>query len=365
MMLFHTAHRSMLVIGLWVLQGALLLLLCLLNPNHYTTIDSRYYLQGAQSLLDGQGYLIQEEGNWVWNGHFPPFYSGCIALIAYLSNCSVLWASKMVNWFASGLLLSYFNQRVSGQNILGIGIVLCSGIFLKIWVHTWSEPLFLVVLLIWLQEYQKGIENRFLSILLLGIILVTTRYVGIFILVFIWWDYFTSKSTKHLYLLFLTLSWVAILLVMLGINYQLSGELYGGNRFTSITPFRELLAQVFWGIVNELCLFRDSHLQQITLLFGLGIGLQLVLFYTLYRSFELDTEHFTIYWKIALVYLLFLVAVRVFSPFGLLGYRLLAPFTIPLLIGFILHLKTKKDYPVVWIVFFVIMSWLHLVPYQK
>ena len=74
------AHSRPLV-WLWLIQSTLVLALAWINPNHFTTIDSGYYLAAAQNLLDGRGYVVREEGRLVWNGTFPLGYPVAIALV--------------------------------------------------------------------------------------------------------------------------------------------------------------------------------------------------------------------------------------------------------------------------------------------
>ncbi len=134
---------------LWLFHSSLILFLAYINPNHYTTIDSQYYLESAKNILEGHSYTIREENGFHWNGTFPAGYSLAIALVSFCAKINVLWASKIVNIVATGIWFFFLNLWFGRNKSVLIGCILLLGSFLKLWPHTWSEPLFLVILFCW------------------------------------------------------------------------------------------------------------------------------------------------------------------------------------------------------------------------
>ncbi|WP_288424880.1 hypothetical protein [uncultured Spirosoma sp.] len=139
-------NRPLQLTLLLLVTGGLILGLCVVNPNRFTTVDSGYYLQSATNLLNGQGYVISNNGQLAWNGIFPIGYSILIALSSFLTNLSVLWASKLVNVLAVSLSAIAWQYRIGTIRTLWLLSVWWLGGFLKILVSTWSETVFLVVL---------------------------------------------------------------------------------------------------------------------------------------------------------------------------------------------------------------------------
>lgn len=53
------------------------------NTAYFLTPDSHYYLQAAQNLLNGKGYIITFEGKDTFCAIWPIGYSGLIALVSW------------------------------------------------------------------------------------------------------------------------------------------------------------------------------------------------------------------------------------------------------------------------------------------
>lgn len=355
---------------LWLIQGTAIFTLATVNPNHYTTVDSGYYLSSAQALLDGEGYVIREDDQRIWNGYFPPGYSLCIAGIAFIFQVSVLWASKVVNWLASGLLIYFFQRKFSPGAVVILGAFLCSGIALKLWVHTWSEPLFLSLLFIWCYYYSRDRQRSGWLLFGLGSLLIMVRYAGIFIVPVLLLSpgniTLRSRRTDTGLALGLTM----VFLLILWNNYSQSGEPYGGSRFTEVTSLTETTKLFMIGLINEILLIRDINGQGIDWLSFSGIILQTVWCVIILKSGSIKQMDLSFCVKaarpfisMAFCYLIFLFVLRLFSPFDAPGYRLLSPFTFLIITGCLSGLTLKENprkyFP--WI-FLIIISWLHLLP---
>jgi hypothetical protein len=137
------------------LTAAGLITLIILNPTHFTSVDSGYYLQSAANLIGGRGYVVEEDGRWVWNGTFPIGYPALIAAGAGFSGLSVLWASKLINIMVVVLSAGLWLRRVGPERTLWLLSIWWMGGFLRILAYTWSETLFLVLLAEWVWAIER------------------------------------------------------------------------------------------------------------------------------------------------------------------------------------------------------------------
>lgn len=364
-------RNTLFLVLIWLGQSALVLVLAYLNPNHFTTIDSGYYLESATHLLRGEGHTYLANGRLIWNGIFPIGYPATIALVALLTGLSPLWASKVVNLLASAVFLYLLRRWFGERKAVITGCILLLGQFVKLWVHTWSEPVFLVLLFAWACLFFNA-PKSYVLIFLLGIALMLVRYAGIFIIPFsiaIAGVNFWKREKLYAYgRLLLGLGWAAIMGGYFYYNFTQSGEWYGGARFTGSEPFLQSIAQFGQGLLNEFFLFRDTNFIQFDLLFTIGLFVQIVVifvFFIKYNSLILlpgTPVHFA--WKAAFAYLIFLLTIRLFSPFDAPGYRLLAPFSFLFFWGILYRVPewvfTGKRTIIGGVV--LVASWLHLLP---
>jgi len=116
---------------IWLLHSAIILFLAYINPNHYTTIDSRYYLESAANLLSGDGYTVIENSFHCWNSTFPIGYSLAISIVSILTGTHVPIASKLVNIAASGIWMIYLSHWLGEKSIM-LSCILFFGSFLKL-----------------------------------------------------------------------------------------------------------------------------------------------------------------------------------------------------------------------------------------
>jgi hypothetical protein len=353
------------LVSIWAIQASIVLTCCLLNPNHFTTIDSHYYLDSAQSLLDRDGYSHLENGVRTWNSTFPPGYPVLIAIVSLLTSLPVLWASKVLNLLSSGLWLWELRKWYGSERAMITGSLLLLGPFLKLWCHSWSEPLFLVLLFSWVRTFFAD-HQKFLPALLIGIALAAVRYVGFFIVIvsLIMSAYWSGKNPLKAQKAWkLSLVWGSAGVTWFLINYLHSGEFYGGSRFGRPEPLLDVVILFGKGLFNELLLFGDTNWQPVDAHFILEVLLQSFLLLQMEKGFrKLPRENHFLFTAVA--YLIFLFLIRIVSPFGPPGYRLLAPFSF--LIGWswlfthsgqVNTYKSKVIYRMI-----ILFSWLHLLP---
>ncbi len=358
---------------IWVAHAVMILGLVFINPNHYTTIDSAYYLESARNLLDGNGYTMLENGHLNWNSTFPPGYPVLIALVSRMTGIPVLWASKLVNLISSAVLIGLFCRWYGAQKAIFFSCLLLTGPFLKLWAHTWSEPLFLLLLCVWARLFSS--KNKAIYPLIgSGIALMLVRYAGIFILlpaiVSVACCFFRRKTCDAGKFWWPLLLWGAGAGAYITLNYFQGGEYYGGPRFQERDLAGNVVLMFGRGILNEFLVMRDFHPDGHHTLFLIGLFVQLSVSWFLWQKFR---PHFsinrtkgppTLYAVMALSYLLFLFTLRLFSPFDPPGYRLLSPFTFLMVQGLMMIMSESISFREIrWHALVIIMcSWLELIP---
>jgi len=387
-------NRPLLLTLLLLVTGGLVLGLCVVNPNRFTTVDSGYYLQSATNLLNGQGYVICDNGQLVWNGIFPIGYSVLIALSSFLTNLSVLWASKLVNLLAVGLSAIAWRYRIGTTRTLWLLSVWWLGGFLKILASTWSETVFLVVLAEWvwclfrfLPEPTRWHSAR---LFLVSCALFLLRYVGGYVVLttmvlagLSWLHRQRLERTLRLTFGRSVLVWLLIcsLAALTGfrayfyLNNQLSGSPFGGERFLATEP-APVLAHLFGqSLLNEVLLIRDFSPNQPAGLTWFGAGIQVFLLVGLsvrWRQYTRGQEALPplgalsrLFILTGITYLIVLFGLRTVSPFSGPNLRLMAPATFCLLTASLLWVSAssylRRLVRPVWLVL-LLCSWLQLLP---
>ncbi|PRY40052.1 hypothetical protein CLV58_107146 [Spirosoma oryzae] len=387
-------NRPLQLTLLLLVTGGLILGLCVVNPNRFTTVDSGYYLQSATNLLNGQGYVISNNGQLVWNGIFPIGYSILIVLSSFLTNLSVLWASKLVNVLAVSLSAIAWQYRIGTTRTLWLLSVWWLGGFLKILASTWSETVFLVVLAEWVWCLFRFLPEptrwHTVRLFLVSCALFLLRYVGVYVVLTTLLLTGLSRLNRQrlertlrltfgqgalVWLLICSLAALTGFRAYFYLNNQLSGSPFGGERFLATEP-APVLAHLFGqSLLNELLLIRHFTPNQPTGLTWLGTGLQTFLSVGLYARWRRHTRIqesapplgalSRLFILTGVTYLLVLFALRTVSPFSGPNLRLMAPATFCLLSATLLwvsasHHLRRLVLPV-WIAL-LFCSWLQLLP---
>ena len=366
------SDQTLVVIGLT--QAIVVTILVAANPNHFTTIDSHYYLEAAQHLTEGKGYVVGQAGAEAWNATFPIGYSALIALVSGLTGLPVLGASKVLHLLLSSGWLWWVRATFSPGRAVLIGALLLVGTYLKLWAHTWSEPAFLVVLSMWVWYFFKEKRTSFFLLLGLGYMLFLLRYIGAFIIPLSvacsLWGAVRGQPKRAIRDATLGVAWLAGACGWFYLNYTQAGSWSGGERFTEHTALPELGAIFGKGLLNEALLLRDFGSLLPDPLVWVGIVMQLVVFTRFYRlgTFEKNTEVpqetlARFYWLSAVFYLVVLVILRALSPFELTGYRFFTPFSFLILLGLLLAgppVRSRLIWP--WLLLLLLGSWLQLLP---
>jgi len=372
------------LVWVWLFHTSLILLLTALNPNHYTTTDSRYYLESAENISAGKGYTILENNSYKWNSTFPIGYPVTISIVSLLTQTSVLIASKLVNILASGVWLICLNRWFGKKKAVILGCILMLGPFLKLWAHTWSEPLFLIVLFSWTYHfYQSGrISHCSVSktsyLFILGITLISIRYAGLFIiplsLLYAFYKLLKKEKSTALYLTLLTFGWIVYLVGYFQWSKYQSQSYFGENRFEGNIVFTQNFFLFSKGILNEIFLLRDMDFQSPDILCYCALFIQIIILTALFKQltskkvFDKKPSSETLHFGItSLAYLIFLFIIRIFSQFDEPGYRLLAPFSFLLISGFMMYIPVQKFSRTVryLLLLLVVFSWMDIAPSQN
>jgi 4-amino-4-deoxy-L-arabinose transferase-like glycosyltransferase len=150
--------------------------------------DSAYYIEGADNLLAGKGYVRTSGGGEVKPiTHFPPFFSLLLAAFS-LSGLALLPAARLLITLLFGLtiyLTGLSAQRISGSTVFGLlGALLLasSDVFLGVYSMALSEPLFLALMLAAFLALAGGLERQEWGWLACAGVLLSlatlTRYAG-------------------------------------------------------------------------------------------------------------------------------------------------------------------------------------------
>jgi len=152
--------------------------------------DSILYISGARALLAGHGISLQSPGGgYDPITHFPPLYSGILAVIG-LTGVEVGLAARVVNAlvfaacvFVVGCLLNrWSDEKVKWIPLIGVVLLLASWVSLEIHLMAWSEPLFILLGLLSLAVLGKDLDSPETRLLLIAAMLAglafLTRYAG-------------------------------------------------------------------------------------------------------------------------------------------------------------------------------------------
>jgi len=169
--------------------GFLAILLILLSTSKFgpgISADSVAYMHAAKSLAEGKGFVY-----FGFNAPFiqwPPLFPSLLAL-AELFRVDIWVAANYLNAFILGLIIFisglWLSRNVrNGMYVLwGLGTLVFSVPLLYVSRYVWSEPLFILLLLLFIIEMEKYLKTQKFSFLLMAAIFAAlacmTRYIGV------------------------------------------------------------------------------------------------------------------------------------------------------------------------------------------
>ena len=165
------------------------ILLIILGTSKYgpgISADSVAYMHAARSLAAGKGYVyFGFDAPFI---QWPPLYPSLLA-IAELLGLDVATAANYLNAFILGLIIFIFgvwaakNIRYRIYVLWGLVALVFSVPLLYVSRYVWSEPLFILLLLLFIIEVEKYIKTQKHGFLLLAAVFAAlacmTRYIGV------------------------------------------------------------------------------------------------------------------------------------------------------------------------------------------
>lgn len=128
--------------------------------------DAIAYIAGARSLLAGEGYREA----WLESNqpvtHFPPGFSGTLALLGLVSGLDPLRGARFINAILFGVnaaLLGLLGWRMTKSSLAGIALAalfIANDSLLRVHAAAMSEPLFLFFSLLAFLSFDLYFENR-------------------------------------------------------------------------------------------------------------------------------------------------------------------------------------------------------------
>ncbi|MDO6390870.1 hypothetical protein Q4E40_12085 [Pontibacter sp. BT731] len=357
-------RADVLLLLLYLLTVAIIIFRVNVEGTGYTTPDSIAYLDAARNLKDGHGfYETDAAGNKTrLFTKWPIGYPVLIFITSSISGLDVFWASKILNLLLlAGLFI--FLRGISRTYSFVLASVCSSYTFLEIYSFTWSEaPVLLLLLLLAYLILQicngLAIPRNAVFIYFACLVLFLLRYAGIFSLgipVILCLHFYLNRNHKYAKIFFCTSASLAFSFGgYLLLNYKLSGFATGLDRLETETESGVyFILMSIKGLLNEFLIIREfrpqnqpDYLLYVTAIVQAGVLAFIAVKVKRHFNFwhELKQNSFSmICIGIAFLYLDAILAMRFVSHFDALDYRLLAPFSFPLLIGLVYTLVSLPD----------------------
>ncbi len=213
--------------------------------------DSVNYLSAAQSLMEGRGFRG-------YNGEplvdFAPLYPAAIALVSRVSSLELLESARWLNALIAGictglvsaLILTYVRNGILGA--LGIALLVASEPLWWVYLHAWSEPLFILESILFIIAGTAYLRDptplRLMGFSLTGALCVLTRYGGLFVIPLGALMILTARASGWRKRLFDSTVYAGLCCASIGAwfvrNYRASGT-FAGERAPSSVTFGENL----------------------------------------------------------------------------------------------------------------------------
>jgi hypothetical protein len=333
----------------------------------YLTPDSKYYLEAARSLRDGDRFLIRhlyspEKNTFIYFTAWPVGYPVLITAASWLSGLDLFWASKVINLLFVGcgfLLLRHLCRAYS----FVLASMYASFTVIEVYSYTWSEAVFLfgcLALVPVLHRIYTYSSVKYVYILLgVALFMFLNRYVGFFVgsltlsLAIITRYDNRKKLSNHLFLAFTVNVFFVIGYILH--NYYIAGHNTDLQRIhMHLGSIPESIWLTFKGLLIELFLIRNYYFKgAIDALTLTTTGFQIAVTWYLIRLLKpqqtkilraVKQNNFSVIaFLIAVVYLAVLLLLRSISPFDPPDFRLLAPFTFLMLFAIIYSIVSLPD----------------------
>lgn len=233
------------------------------NPTYYLTPDSYFYLQGAQNLLEGNGYRINLHGHETYCAIWPLGYSSLIAAWSFLTTLSPSTSAKFLNLLAvAGCFVLFW--KPFRQRAYWVSLIFFNPTLIQVISNTWSEPVFFFALIGFSLALAEPATHWF-PLVLWGSLLFLIRYIGGFVvfelLILIVYRKFSHRSSQRERNALAGI--VLVMLLYFGYNYWQTGTFSGGHGYPPTEPYGQRIITGLWGVAEEgASLFRDWNLKE-------------------------------------------------------------------------------------------------------
>jgi len=335
--------------------------------NGYLTNDSTNYLQCVQNLLNGNGYQVLTNSSSSGREFFavwPVGYPTVIFTIAKISGLSPFWASKVVNIFLVAIILIIFRLLFKKDAPI-YGVILLFSSYIEIFTYTWSETLFITMLLSFsslLYLFTTNVKNTnllYASIFISSLLLFSSRYIGAFSfgvigLLGLYYFFIKREIKKAIILIVIAIINSIIMILYLHHNYTETGFITGMPRIASPESTLYLFVLLIKSFVSEILIpienITSENFKLALFIFILQFSILALFVKKYYNSMivksTLDSKSrlfIILFSSIGLLYLFFIIIMRWLTQFDQYNYRLLGPGSFLLFIAMIYYLKHKTS----------------------
>jgi len=182
----NAAKARLFIFILLSVSGALLVLVCTSKYGAGLTHDSAAYVYAAKGLLTGKGYVYFGYGTPFVQ--WPPIFPTLLAIMAGIG-LDPISAARFVNAGVFGLIVFssglWFSKHIRNRAlaVLGQASVLLSIPLLYVSTYMWTEPLFVLLIILFLFKLEDFLKYDRLKDLIFSAVFATlaclTRYIGV------------------------------------------------------------------------------------------------------------------------------------------------------------------------------------------
>jgi hypothetical protein len=335
-----------LLVTIFILASATTISKAYFTSHGYLTSDAIAYLAVAQNLIEGNG-IIRGKGDFF--AKWPVGYPILIFAVAKLTGLTVFWASKVLNIFLIGGILSLFRSLFKDNAFL-YGLIFFFSAYLEIYSYSWSEPLFIFALVFFAHNIYIIIDNQknsFAMFVLLAsssLILSFTRYIGAFSFIIVgllglYFLFFKRDKIQAAILISIALITTIIMVGYLYFNYLETGYPTGIPRTPASESNFQLLIMLLKAVMAEVTISIHRFGSASLVAFSVQFSIIAILIWKYSRHFKktmVSRQKITltiIFIVIGFTYLFSIILLRWLSQFDPYSFRLLAPGTFMLLIA--------------------------------
>lgn len=338
------------------------------------TADSKNYLNLAQNILDGHGFLVQDYYSETGRSYFaawPVGYSVLIAGVAKIFPVDLVLASKLVNILLIGIILLIFKRIFKAEAYIFGSLFLLDSV-MKLTYRTWVQTPFMtgMVVLAFLLFYFY--HNRQSMLIPIGIIVACifmflSRYIGLtsLIAVAILGCYlFYKRDYRSFFVLAVTgFAALGFAIFYFYLNHINAGHITGIERIASPED-------TFWMIKRLLLrLLEEGKIVFIAwALVIISIKIFKIKPTKTNASYKTPDNLCAFCTLVALTYLTTIIILRFMYRFDDFGSRMFAPATLLFFIALLDYLHRKGKYYDIFkkcLIVTIIGSFIYNVPYKS